>query len=113
MKKELKRHISMAVGILAVAVIVLTQSFYQPTHITQKKNTNTEQQGATSETFVSAPSDVTHPGSSATVQEHSPSSLIEEIAPSSKSEKILPAVRKTTIQFFNTLFRVFISPNAP
>ena len=102
----------MAVGILAVAVIVLTQSFYQPTHTTQKKVEGTEQQGSSSKTVVSAPSDVTNPTNGAAVHEHAPA-LIEEIAPSPKSEKISQVVRKTTIQFFKTLFRVFISPNAP
>jgi hypothetical protein len=112
MKKEVKRHISMAVGILAVAVIVLTQSFYQPTHITQKKDAGTEQTGANSKTVVSAPSDLSNPTNGGAVQSHSPG-IIDEISPSPKPEKISQVVRKTTIQFFKTLFRAFISPNAP
>jgi hypothetical protein len=112
MKKEVKRHISMAVGILAVAVIVLTQSFYQPTHITQTKDAGTEQTGANSKTVVSAPSDLSNPTNSGAVQSHTPG-IIDEISPSPKPEKISQVVRKTTIQFFKTLFRAFISPNAP
>lgn len=102
----------MAVGIMAVAVIMLTQSFYQPTHTTQKKDSGTEQSGNTSSTVVTAPSDVTNPTNGVAVQEDIPG-VIDEIAPSPKSEKISQVVRKTTVQFFKTLFRVFISPNAP
>lgn len=104
----------MAVGILAVVVIVLTQSFYQPTHITQKKDAGTEQTGtgANSKTVVSAPSDLSNPTNGGAVQSHTPG-IIDEISPSPKPEKISQVVRKTTIQFFKTLFRAFISPNAP
>ena len=102
----------MAVGILAVVVIVLTQSFYQPTHITQKKEAAGTEQSGTNKTVVSAPSDLSNPTNGAAIQEHTPG-VIDDIAPRSTSEKISQVVRKTTIQFFKTLFRAFISPNAP
>lgn len=112
MDKEVKRRILTVTGILAVAVIVLTQSFYKPTQITQKKNTTTEQAGKTDKTIVSAPSDLSNPVNGQAVQDHSPS-VIDEITPNATQKKFSVVVRKTTIRFFKTLFRVFISPNAP
>lgn len=102
----------MVVGILAVAVIVLTQTFYQPTHITLKKEAATEQSGSTGKTVVSVPSDLANTTNGVAVQEGTPG-VMDDIAPVAKPEKIAQVVHKTTIQFFKTLFRAFISPNAP
>lgn len=102
----------MVTGILAVAVIVLTQSFYKPTQVTQKKNTNTEQSGKSDHVTVSAPSDLSNSGNAQVVNDHTPS-VIDEIKPSTTAKKATVVVKKTAIRFFQTLFRAFISPNAP
>jgi hypothetical protein len=112
MKKEVKRRILMVTGILAVAIIVLTQSFYKPTQVTQKKSTNTEQSGKTDNVVVSAPSDLSNSGNAQVVNDHSPA-VIDQIKPNTAAKKATVVVKKTAIRFFQTLFRVFISPNAP
>ncbi len=102
----------MIAGILSVAVIVLTQSFYQPSQSFQKK-AKTEQADQTSkEVFINAPSDMVPHGNTVAVNEHSPS-LAEKISGPAEPKKTVVVAKKILVNFFKTLFQVFIAPNAP
>ena len=103
----------MIAGILSVAVIVLTQSFYQPSQSFSKK-ANTEQADQNSkEVSISAPSDMVPHGNTVAVNESSPSSITEKIGSTDQPKKVSVVAKKVLVNFFKTLFRVFIAPNAP
>ncbi|MCA6379648.1 MAG: hypothetical protein IM574_04345 [Cytophagales bacterium] len=113
-QKALKRGFLMIAGIMAVVVIVLSQVFYEPIQPFQKK-VATEQSAdkhSTDGTSISAPSDiVSH--SNAVVVNHPPAEVNEKLADTEIRKQSLTVVKKAFVSFFNTLFRVIISPNAP
>lgn len=105
----------MIAGILSMAVIVLTQSFYEPTETSFKKvktekNKDQSQQG--DQVFVSAPSDLANHGTTQIVDNHS-SPVAEKANHTTESNPAVVLIKKTAIRFFQTLFRVIIAPNAP
>jgi hypothetical protein len=110
--KALKRGFLMIAGILSVAVIVLTQSFYQPIEGSQKKAKTEQADQNSKDVFINAPSDMVPHGNTVAVNEHSPS-LAEKINTTTEPKKASVVVKKVVVTFFKTLFRVFIAPNAP
>jgi ABC-type transport system involved in cytochrome bd biosynthesis fused ATPase/permease subunit len=113
-QKALKRGFLMIAGIMSVVVIVLSHVFYEPIQPLQKK-VATEQSAdehSTDDTAISAPSDiVSH--SNAVVVNHPPAEANEKLAATEIRKQSLTVVKKAFVSFFNTLFRVIISPNAP
>lgn len=99
--------ILLAVGICAVAVILLSHSFYQD----QKIATKTTKKGKT-EVTIQAPSDVTSQGQIGVVPDQHPS-VVKEIVTDERKDNAVIFVRKSVANFFRTLFRVVIAPNAP
>jgi hypothetical protein len=111
--KALKRRFLMIAGILSVVIIVLTQSYFQPTESLQKKaktEQSTEEQE--NQTFINAPSDMVPHGNAVAVSD-SPASVPEKTSNPNESNKSSVVVKKVLVTFFKTLFRVIISPNAP
>ncbi|HCW07040.1 MAG TPA: hypothetical protein DGG95_06715 [Cytophagales bacterium] len=108
--KSLQRAILLASGICAVMVILLSQSFYQSAE--QSLKFKTEKSKDQKEVAIHAPSDVTAQGQSVELNTVQPP-LQEELVLSDNKNDVLVFVKKTTLNFFKTLFRVFISPNAP
>lgn len=115
--KSLQRGFLLASGLCAVVVILLSQSFYQNTNISLKaktekvKNLRTGQSDK-KEVAIHAPSDVASQGHSVELNEQQPSQ-VQEIILSDEKNDVVVFIRKTTVNFFKTLFRVIISPNAP
>ncbi|HTH55615.1 MAG TPA: hypothetical protein VL728_06185 [Cyclobacteriaceae bacterium] len=109
-KKSLQRAFLLASGICAVLVILLSQSFYQNSSIALKGKTDKAKEQK--EVTIHAPSDVASQGHSVELNEQQPSQVHEVILSDEKNEVVV-LVQKTTINFFKTLFRVIISPNAP
>jgi hypothetical protein len=110
--KALKRGFLMIAGILSVAVIVLTQSFYQPTESLQKKIKTEQADQNSKEVFVQAPADMV-PHSNTVVANENPPSIAEKINGAAEPKKTTVVAKKILVPFFKTLFRVFIAPNAP
>jgi hypothetical protein len=110
--KAVKRGFLMIAGILSVVVIVLTQSFYQPSESLQKKSKTEQADQNSKEVFINAPSDMVPHGNTVAVSEHSPS-LAEKISSTTEPKKTSIVVKKVFVTFFKTLFRVIIAPNAP
>ncbi|MBI1770596.1 MAG: hypothetical protein HY015_01380 [Bacteroidetes bacterium] len=110
--KSLHRAILLASGICAVLVILLSQSFYQPSGVALKSKTEKSGQAAKKEVIIHAPSDVTSQGQSVELSHQQPS-LLERLILNDKKKEVVVFIRKTTLNFFRTLFRVIISPNAP
>ena len=106
--KSLQRAFLLASGICAVLVILLSHSFYQNSNIALK----TEKAKGQKEISIHAPSDVASQGHSIELNEQQPSQ-VQEIILSDEKNDIIVFVQKTTVNFFKTLFRVIISPNAP
>jgi hypothetical protein len=105
--KSLQRIILLATGICAVVVILLSQSFYQvPSQLSKTKSKEKK------EVTIQAPSDVAAQGQAVELNHQQPS-LLERIILSDKKKETVVFIQKTTINFFKTLFRVIISPNAP
>lgn len=111
--KGLKRGFLMIAGILSVAVIVLTQSFYQPTEssYSQAATKQTPEQ-TNNDVIIVAPSDMVPHGNTVEVSENS-SSIAEKINSSNKPESTSIVVKHVFVTFFKTLFRVLIASNAP
>ena len=111
--KTLKRGFLIVIGILSVAIIVLTQSFYQPVE-THVKKANSERSADKNENNVtiSAPSDVVPHGNAVALNQSTPS-LAEKISGIEKPATTTLVIKKAFVTFFKTLFRVIIAPNAP
>ena len=103
----------MIAGILSVAVIVLTQSFYDSTETSQKKAA-TEQtpEQNTHAVTISAPSDMVPHGNAVAVNHQQPS-VLEKFSRIEKPKRTSVIIKNTVVTFFKTLFRVIIAPNAP
>jgi len=108
--KSLQRTLLLASGLCAVIVILLSQSFYQisstPSKITTEKPSDTK------EVAIHAPSDVAAQGQSVELNNSQPSVAEELVLADDKNEKAI-FIQKIATNFFKTLFRVIISPNAP
>jgi hypothetical protein len=107
-KKSLQRVILLATGICAVVVILLSQSFYKNSQPLAKADNAKNKKEIT----IQAPSDVASQGQSVELNGQQPS-LLEELILGDKKNETVVFIRKTTFNFFKTLFRVIISPNAP
>lgn len=101
-------------GLLAAAVILLSQSFYKGTvqgDITKKAKTEQSTEKET-RSFISAPSDLLPAGNSVQVVENPP--VLLSILKSLKVETTFAPIRtKVTSKFFRTLFRTIIASQAP
>jgi hypothetical protein len=106
----LQRAFLLASGICAVLVILVSQSFYQTSSITLKAKADKSKDKK--EVTIHAPSDVTSQGHSVELNEQQPSH-VEEVISNGEKNEVVVFIRKTTVNFFKTLFRVIISPNAP
>jgi hypothetical protein len=109
--KSIQRAILLATGICAVVVILLSQSFYQTSGLAVKSKT--EKSKDKTEVTVHAPSDVASQGHSVELNEQQPSHVEEELILNDKKNETVIFLRKSAVNFFATLFRVIISPNAP
>ena len=106
--KSLQRVILLACGLCAVAVILLSQSFYQVSGQALKSKSKDKKEVA-----IHAPSDVAAQGQAVELNHQQQPSLLEELILSDKKEQTVVFIQKTALDFFKTLFRVIISPNAP
>jgi ABC-type transport system involved in cytochrome bd biosynthesis fused ATPase/permease subunit len=113
-QKALKRGFLMITGIMSVVVIVLSHVFYEPIEPLQKK-VATEQSSndhSTDDTAISAPSDIVSHGNAVAFNQP-PVGVNEKLADTEIRKRSLTVIKKAFVSFFNTLFRVIISPNAP
>jgi hypothetical protein len=108
--RSLQRAFLLASGICAVLVILVSQSFYQNSSVALKAKS--EKAKDPKEVSIHAPSDVASQGHSVELNEQQPSHVQETILGDEKNDVVV-FVRKTAVNFFKTLFRVIISPNAP
>jgi hypothetical protein len=108
--KSLQRTLLLASGLCAVIVILLSQSFYQNSSTPAK--TKTEKASDKKEIAIHAPSDVAAQGQSVELSHSQPSVAEELVLADNKNEKAV-FIQKIATNFFRTLFRVIISPNAP
>jgi hypothetical protein len=108
---------TLAIGLITVAAIVLSQLFYFHDAVQQKakKETKTEQKSdkADDEAYFSVPSASSMPSSSHVEMQQDTFFLLETIL--DDEEDAEPTEEHSTFvnQFFQTLFGVLISPNAP
>jgi hypothetical protein len=104
--KSFQRAFLLASGFCAVLVILLSQSFYQTTVVPAKSKTDK------TEVAIHAPSDVAAQGQAVELHHSQPSVQEEFVLADGKNEKAV-FIQQIAAQFFKTLFRVIISPNAP
>lgn len=110
-KKGLKKGFLLLIGILSVAVIVLTQSFYTPV-CDEKAKAKTEQSDSKDHTSIHAPADVVANGNTLAVSNNE-AIVSQHAAVSEETKKVIAVVRQGLFKFFRTLFRTSIAPNAP
>ncbi len=108
--KSFQRVLLLASGFCAVLVILLSQSFYQSAPVPTKSKT--EKASGKTEVVINAPSDVAAQGQAVELSHSQPSVVEELVLSDSKNEKAV-FIQKIATDFFKTLFRVIISPNAP
>jgi hypothetical protein len=109
--KKLKKGLLLTTGILSVVVIVLTQSFYKPT-AEEKATAKTEQGDSTKQTTIHAPADVVANGNATGLPENIPFVPQQTTTPED-SKRVSAILKQGLINFFKTLFRTSIAPNAP
>ncbi len=107
--KSLQRSFLLASGLCAVAVILLSQVFYTGNPSTKGK---TEKSKDKSAVVIQAPSDMAAQGQVVELI-HSQVATVEELHLSSNKNERIVFIQKVATDFFKTLFRVIISPNAP
>lgn len=108
-RKMLQRTLLLASGICAVLVILLSQSFYEGATLPKAKSEKAKDK---TEVVVHAPSDVAAQGQVVEL-DHSQPAVAEAVILENNGNTKAVFVRKVATQFFKTLFRAFISPNAP
>jgi hypothetical protein len=108
--KSFQRALLLASGFCAVLVILLSQSFYQTSSSPAK--IKTDKASDKKEVAIHAPSDVAAQGQSVELNHSQPPVAEELVLANDKNEKAV-FVQKIATNFFKTLFRVIISPNAP
>ncbi|HRI77920.1 MAG TPA: hypothetical protein PLR06_00160 [Cyclobacteriaceae bacterium] len=103
-------------GILAALVILFSQALRQETsNYLSKIKAEQDSQSAESDkdVIIVAPSEAVPSGQSVEVADADPS-LIREIVPGEEVSSGAPRILKSFLtDFFKTLFRVYISPQAP
>lgn len=107
--KSLQRVLLLASGLCAVLVILLSQSFYNGSSLPVKKAEKAPDQ---KEVTIHAPSDVAVQGQSVAL-DHSQPLVAENLPLADDHHEKAAFVQKIATNFFKTLFRVIISPNAP
>jgi hypothetical protein len=108
--KSFQRTLLLASGFCAVLVILLSQSFYQVSAVPGK--IKSEKASDKKEVVIHAPADVAAQGQAVELN-HSQPSVTEEIVLSDDKNEKAVFIQKIATDFFKTLFRVIISPNAP
>lgn len=105
----------LAAGILAAAVILFSQAFQKETSsfLSKIRPTTEKPVDAEKKVIAPAPADAVTSGQAVETGDTDPS-FIREIVFDEKKSVEQPAIYQTIIaDFFKTLFRVFISPQAP
>ncbi|WHZ09301.1 MAG: hypothetical protein OJF59_003057 [Cytophagales bacterium] len=107
--RSIQRFVLLSAGICAVAVILLSHVFFVNNQSTTQKQEKAKDK---TEVKIQAPTEVTSQGQTGIVNDQN-AVVVKEIVVDQPTNEIVVFVQKTTINFFKTLFRVFISPNAP
>ena len=103
----------MMAGVLAAVVILFSQSFYHEAqaNLEKIKSEQSADQNAR-QTSISAPADAVVNSTVENVNEQVPS-LLEELFTTDEEAEAVSVVPTFFANFFKTLFRAFISLNAP
>ncbi len=109
-KKALSRIFMIASGILAAVIIVFSQSYYQQTEITRKKDS--EKKAKSENVTISASSDAVTSNPIVNLGE-STTPPTQQSFSASENRSFIKLETKVFVNFFRTLFSVIISPNAP
>ncbi len=107
--KSLQRAFLLVSGLCAVAVILLSQAFYTGNTVSKAK---TEKAKGKTEVAIQAPADMAAQGQAVELN-HSQPAVAEELNLSDDKNEKAVFIQKIATDFFKTLFRVIISPNAP
>jgi hypothetical protein len=107
--KSLQRLLLLTSGICAVLVILLSQSFYQSPTTGAKEKTG---KSTKKEVAIHAPSDVAAQGQGMEISHSQPPAVEKIVLDDHKNVKAV-FVQQVVTNFFKTLFRAIISPNAP
>ena len=103
----------MIAGVLAVIVILFSQSFYHEAQSNLEKiKSEQSPDQETSKAFISAPSDAVVNSTVENVNEQVPS-LLEELFTTDEEAQAVSIPPSFFANFFKTFFRAIISPNAP
>lgn len=107
--KSLQRALLLASGLCAVAVILLSQVFYTANPSAKGKTEKSKDESAV---VIQAPSDMAAQGQAVEIS-HSQVATVEELHLADNKNESAVFIQRVATDFFKTLFRVIISPNAP
>lgn len=120
MRKNIVQLFTMITGVVTALVIVFSQFFYFQDANNSKKLANShstekheKQDKAQKKAFISLPSFSQQTSTHADVNPKSSMYLFDIVFGESNEQDRAPEVPISVGKFFQTLFRVFISPNAP
>ena len=99
-------------GILAAAIIVLSQSLYLTQEKTEKVKTEEKKTEKSDVAFISAPADAVSQTNTIQLYKQVPS-LDKKITVEENHQSKLVIQPRVFVRYFNILFRAIISPNAP
>ncbi len=102
----------MVAGVLAAVIILFSQSFYHEAQSNLEKIEAEQSHDQDAQTLISAPSDAVVNSTVENVNEQVPT-LLEELFTTDEEAKAVSIVPALFANFFTTLFRASISPNAP
>jgi len=107
--KSLQRAFLLFTGVAAVMVILLSQAVYTTGAAAKAKPEKSKDK---KEVTIQAPSDVAAQGQAVDLSTTQPA-MLKEITRDENQHRPIVFVQKIATDFFKTLFRVIISPNAP
>jgi hypothetical protein len=115
-KKEISRTLMLAAGILAAVVILCSQAFQKETRsiLSRIDSGKTEKPAdAEKKAIIATPSDAVTSGQAVEVGDADASFIREIVRNEDKDSKQFILDKTILVDFFKTLFRAVISPQAP
>jgi len=109
-KKTLSRIFMIAAGVLAAVIIVFSQTYHNQTELAHKKDSDSK--AKSEKAVISAPSDAVTSNSLLKLNDN-PEPATQQSFSITEIKSFVKVEKHVFVNFFRTLFRVIISPNAP
>jgi hypothetical protein len=109
-KKTISRLFMIASGILAAVIILFSQSYYSQSDLAAKKESDNKAKSG--KVIISAPSDALI-NNTVVKSDQNPTTQLQTRFLTTETKSFRKVESSLFVNFFHTLFRAIISPNAP